>query len=408
MTRHSNHPARRGITLIEILFAIGIVVIGVFGIMAILLLAGARARQAIDASQVAASGRQAIGQIAVRGWQRADMVLLLTPSTGWQPLSAVVAWRQNPATVAQFRQVFLDGRISYCLDPLLVARSLASSQPMRVGSPESRFPYRSPPSRQAPYPPMMLTMPRATVTTTVGVVQPIPPAIAERTTTLLDDLKFDAPADRTLLPRQVFDRIIPGGPALRRANHGNFSWFATVTPGLDMTGISDDGEPTRLDYVLSVVVLKDRVPPYRTSTGAVVESERQVQVERLLGNGHGGGTVSLIGQSAAELAVRRGNWVMLSGICLVPYVPPPGSAPGAGGAPQRIGFHTWYRVIGRTDPVRDTTLSAPNQWRRQLTLEGPDWPLSRIVPGTMWLTIVDNAVSVSSKTFRFEPTSGSW
>ncbi|HHM12165.1 MAG TPA: type II secretion system protein, partial [Planctomycetaceae bacterium] len=129
---------RRGITLIEILFSIGIVVIGVFGVMALLMLAGARARQAIDASATSAAGRQALGQLAVRGWQRTDMVLIQTPA-GWQPLELIAALRQsNPAG---FRQIFPDGRISYCLDPLFVGHSLASSSPMTPASPESRFPY---------------------------------------------------------------------------------------------------------------------------------------------------------------------------------------------------------------------------------------------------------------------------
>ncbi len=394
----SQRAARRGITLIEILFSIGIVVVGIFGVMALLMLAGARARQAIDASATSATARQALGQLSVRGWQRTDMVLIQTPA-GWQPLELIAALRQsNPAG---FRQIFPDGRMSYCLDPLFVGHSLASGSPMGPGSPESRFPYGGS-GRTIPE----LTMPRASVARQAGTQQPLTASVAARYVTMPDDLRFDLPEDRTLLPQQVFDRITPNGAALRRANAGEFTWFATVTPGLDMVSSSVGGEPNHVTYVVSVVVLKNRNPRYRDAQGNPRTDERQVQIRRLLGNGRNGGTMQVVGQSAEELAVQRGRWVMLSGLYLPSRQQPT----------PPVAYHAWYRVIGLTEPTFDTSLPSPNQWTRFLTLEGPDWPhwldlnsgTPRVRHDSLRLTIVDRAVSVSSKTFRFEPLQSHW
>ena len=378
---------RRGITLIEILFAIGIVVIGVFGIMALLMLAGVRARQSIDANFTAAASSQALTQLAVRGWQRGDLVLLLTNS-GWQTLENTVALRRTAP--AQFRQVFYDGRINYCLDPLFVSHRLASGGAMTSMSPESRFPYGGS-GRTIPE----LTMPRATASSQAGMANPIGVAVAERHVGLPDDLRFDFPEDRTLLPQQVFE-ILPSSPPQspqpgRRANQGQFTWFATVTPGLDMAAM----QSSRLTYVVSVVIVKSRDPRYRDAKGNVRSAERQVTVRRLLGNGQSGGTLEVLGQSAEELAVQRGRWVMMSGL----YIPDPAQPS------NLVAYHAWYRVIGRTEPEFDSALST---WKRFLTLEGPDWPLAKVQPGSMRLTIVDNAVSVSSKTFRFERSDSPW
>ena len=116
--------------------------------------------------------------------------------------------------------------------------------------------------------------------------------------------------------------------------------------------------------------------------------------------------MQIVGQSADELAVQRGRWVMLAGL----YVPNPQQPT------PPVAYHAWYRVIGLTEPTFVTSLPAPNQWTRFLTLEGPDWPhwldmnsgTQRVLHDSLRLTIVDRAVSVTSKTFRFEPLQSHW
>jgi len=377
---------RRGITLIEVLFSIGIVTIGVFGIMAMLMLAGLRAKESVDANQAAALGRQALAEIPVRGWQRDDMVLFADPTNAWRTLATV------KQTDAIFQQIFLDGRISYCLDPHLVANSATFG----FSAPESRFPY-SGSGRNVP----ALTMPRATVARTVTrppvLPVPISAPMADRFMSLNSQLAFDRPDDRTLLPVQLYDTV-GTSPPLRRTNDGDFSWMATVTPGIDRSTVDRRVGDT---YVLSVVVFRQRVP-YRVTPAPQnqpVNGERQVLVSAFSGTGLGGGTVQIAApssmsfqQAEVELKLRRGQWVLLSGI----YA----------GNPQ-VAAHAWYRVMG-VDRIQG---GGTNPWTRWITLEGSDWPL--LVPGSgnlagiplqnTRLTIVENVVNVTSKTVKVEP-----
>ena len=375
-TRRWNRSS--GITLVEVLFSIGIVAIGVFGIMAMLMLAGLRAKESVEANQAAALGRQALAEVPVRGWQRDDLVVLSTP------VGPALLRDVKRAAPALFQQVFPDGRLSYCIDPLLVANSTG----LNFNSPQSRFPYGGQGWVRA------LTMPRVTVARTIRSTLTISAPLAREFTSLKNPLSLDLPDDRTLLPVQNYDRST--STILRRSYDSPFSWFATVTPGIDRATIDRRVYNT---YVLSAVVVRQRVPYYQTPApqNQLVNAERQVQVSAFNGTGLRGGTIQIAvpgglssSQAAAELAVRRGQWVLLSGV----YADAP-----------RVTAHAWYRVIG-VDSVQG---GGSNPWYRWITIDGADWPL--FDPGRAVgvpiadtrVTLVDNVVNVTSKTIKMEP-----
>jgi len=88
--------------------------------------------------------------------------------------------------------------------------------------------------------------------------------------------------------------------------------------------------------------------------------ERVVTVE-VTGGGYGGGDARLSvassganARAATYLDVRENEWILL---CVT-------------SGTQNI--FRWYRVVSAGEVFNDTTVN-PNQWRRLVTLAGPDW-----------------------------------
>ena len=66
--RSAGSPGRRGITILEVLIAAGVLAIGMFGVMAMIPLIAMRLREGEIADRSAVLSRNAVEEIQVRGW----------------------------------------------------------------------------------------------------------------------------------------------------------------------------------------------------------------------------------------------------------------------------------------------------------------------------------------------------
>ena len=181
---------RRGVTLLEVLFAIGIASIGILGVMATMLIAGKHAADGARFDAADRVGRNAVRDFHIRGFNRA---------TGQQG-----TWAAVP----------VNGQ-AYCLDPVYVAEN-------GTATPACWFPAFDPAIVPGP------RMPRISIRAMPGdqSVAPLPPIGAEFADSIFvarDDLIFMEPTDKTLPPVQHF-----GSATEARSSTGALSWFATV------------------------------------------------------------------------------------------------------------------------------------------------------------------------------------
>lgn len=250
---------RRGVTLLEVLFAIAIAAVGILGLMLTMVLAGRHASegQTIDAAD--RLGRNAIRELQIRGYDTA---------TGDRS-----TWAAVP----------VNGE-SYCLDPLGVASnpSVAAAawfpafDPATIPGPRMRR------VSVRPFPGNQVTAPQA----------PVGLAFAQQLVTGADDLVFLMPNDRTIPPQQQFS----GDPAVgleRRGTTGALSWFATFQ--------SDDYAHS--NALVHVVVCNRRdtsVASDRLLEVAAIDWPQVKIACRAL-------------QPDTDLAVAKGLWIMLAG-----------------------------------------------------------------------------------------------
>ncbi|MHB8951661.1 MAG: type IV pilus modification PilV family protein [Pirellulaceae bacterium] len=368
-------PVRAGISLLEVTFSIGVVMIGLVGIAALLPVAGSQANKGAIADSAARRGVDAVREFHVRS--------MANPNT----------WRWFDQSISMFRPVapgeLADG-LSFCIDPRFVAQGAANSDHAE----RNAFPYIDAGT--------VLSMPRITLSPSpwaagnlvMGRLQ------ADQIFTSDDELVFELPSDRTLGPLQSFS-LAPTAPfaPLRRSINGYTSWMATVVPRLDRMGNLTD------EYTLSIVVFSRRVidAPVNNVNAVNVASERVVHVAIISGQpaffsgqpAVGGGDLELVTRrnNEEDLRLRTGDWVMLSGTKLRPGLPTP------------IQVHKWYRVANAgEEAVFD---AGNNNWVRDVTLIGPDWDWMSNISPTTQVTIVRGVVAVFEKTIRLE-TSSLW
>lgn len=376
--RGMRRSARAGISLLEVVFSIGVVMIGLGGIAVLIPFAGVQANKGLVTDAAARRGRDAVREFHVRGMANYN------------------AWRWYDPTAGNFLPVtttqILSGN-SFCIDPRFISRGTnAATHTRRNGFPfiADMYPVGT-----------LLEMPRITLTPSMAVAPTffMGQLQADEVFTGSDDLVFDLPTDRTLGPLQNFSLSSTLAPLKRNAT-GAISWMATIVPKLSRWGTPTD------EYTLSIVVFSRRVID-QILDDENRASERVVAVRRFF-SGHpaiGGGDVELTTRRnfADDLELRSGNWVLLSSIKSVLG----GSPPMVTGTVQ---VHKWYRVANAgEDAVFDT---ATGNWVRDVTLVGPDWdwgnmgnntPIQYVTPTQV--TIVRGVVAVFEKTIRLESSS---
>lgn len=362
---------RAGVSLLEVVFSIGIVLIGLVGIAALLPLAGVQASKGLTADRAAQLGQRAVQDFHVRGMT--------------QPRS----WRWFNPAASNFVPFSPAIGQSFCIDPLLIGAGTTADFAVR-----NKFPFNIAYDTASP-PDQILWMPRCTLapSLTAAVNAWMSVLQAKQIFVSHDDLVFDLPEDRTLGPVQNF-----GMTSDKRQIEAHYSWLATVVPKLNRNGSLTD------EYTLSIVVFLKRILDSDLTREDVV-NERVASVTAFYSGAPalGGGAVQLStrpGRIADDLEVRQGQWVMLSAEKLLNTTPP-----------RTVQIHRWYRVVTVDEaPLFDAT---NNVWLRDVTLVGPDWDYTHTrysLPyrplGTQ-VTIPRSVVAVFEKTIRIE-TSSLW
>lgn len=262
-----SRSGRPGTSLLEVMFAMGVSVIGLLGVAAMIPVAAHRMGRGIQADQVAAYGRAVVSEFEVRGMARRDMFALPNGSV-YNP-----APEPPPATPVG----------SFCFDPLGVVDSGTIQFPALPASP--------------------VRIPRVTSRL---FVDPMGPADADTRRELVDsffrfhdDLVFDRPPDRTLPPFQLLDSRPVFVEPVKRQFNGRYTWMATLSPTSAI--LSSNGY-----FTLSVVVFDGRDPNPDN------EIVLPVQVEF----GEGGGEIQISppmnpNVDFTDMGLRPDRWLML-------------------------------------------------------------------------------------------------
>lgn len=363
---------RRGVSLMEVMFAILVVSIGLLAALAVFPVAAHLAKKGEVADMAATAGRSAVHEFDVRGMRQPARWLI------HDPLDALRFVNQQPA----FGQ-------SYCIDPRGMAANVANPVP------NAFFPYAA----GAGQPVMVrVTLDRMAVNAAGQLVTtglPMEKPLADSIFQLDDDLTVERPSDGSL---PAFGTIAGGV----RSSGGHLSWMATLVPKLELYAVP--GVVANSEYILSVVIFHDR--PSDMLAGDPMH-------ERIVGadfadagdSGFAGGEVYLtwaVPQSAAndafardfQLHLRAGEWVMLGRMAR--HVVGPG-----GGTPFPV--FRWYRVT-ECDSQPEYH-AAEGHYAIAASLAGADWdPLPTAAPGgdPTIAVLMEGVVGVYEKTVSLE------
>lgn len=338
----SQRRARLGVSLLEVLFSIAILTVGLLGVASVIPLGGREMAEAGKADRMTACAQAILRDVKVRSF--------LNPR-GWR-------YQDGSNVVVNISgQNWLRCR-TYAIDPMFIA--YANSQGITDAD---RYPYGSAATEMA-----RVTLARSLTSTVV-----LSTSEAERLCTWNDDLLFpmsDEPEDRPRAfvladmgsnttdfirwPVRSSDGVVGSPLALLADKESNFTWALTVTPIGAITRISGNDyvnidQP--LAYQVSVVVFFNRNLGAISDIGAAERGERPISTIRFLGGGLGGGDVELTNALTEEL--KEKSWLM------VPYGPPP--------PPGTARPYEWYSVVAADD--LDLTAAT-----RYATIDGRDWP----------------------------------
>lgn len=331
---------RRGISLLEVLVSIGVTSVGLLGVLALIPLGGAQARQGQVAERAPVIGLSAFGEIRNR-----DML---------SPNNWLTAAGAQPTAGAY--------PVSFCLDPLSIATNAGNTDTAANFPQLATATYRM--SRLtlndgvAPDPKMSLAMAKSIFSSSDDL------RVAFQTSTNNTVPLVERPNDRSLPPQQVWNTtMVPNDGSVRRQASETMSWMATVHPNWAMANPSDS-------YTVSVIVFNRRI----VDTSLITEFTGTVS--SFPGAGVSGGDVIVdfkntdyTAKQMEDLKVPENSWLMLGGRAQVTYQ----------GTPINVDLYQWYRVIAS---VRTGT------HQMELTLSGPDWNKdipteATIIPGTV-------------------------
>jgi type II secretory pathway pseudopilin PulG len=447
---------RRGVTIIEVLFAIMITSVGLLGAIALFPVASTQARRARLNDMVGNAGRSAFHDFDTRGMRRPDRWL---------------AWDQiNSQFVSALSVSNLQAAESYCIDPRMIAAHTTTTAVN--GSPKQfmtgrscpsvdypsglpggqcvqTFPYLEPfvdqnqnsiwqsgeattadlnnngihdPVQYGPFlanaantgpppngPPFAFDsslMRRITLRAATGssfaMTLPQANAIFE----IDDDISYfrpDGSPDSNGHPTDKSDPARQNATFLstgyanswgRRQADGKITWIATIVPEFDVSGVAED------QYTLSIVMIYDR-PNRLDDLITNPNLERVVNGVWQGGSGATGGEIYLTSTSSDQLKIRPNDWIMVSGSYDYLHT-------NNGNGPYITRFQ-WYRVAEcDPEPTANSTLfGGSGGYELYATLMGQDWNLNFTNPpsssaANVRVTIVEGAFAVYEKSIRLE------
>ena len=380
----------RGVTIIEVLFSIGIVMMGLLGVASLIMLAGAQMQDGIQQDGITNYGLSASHEFEIRGYT--DHRNLLT-ATGqrfvWEHPNGNLMYRgfdrewgiagqdDDGNNViddwSEFRASGSDDlrNPSFCFDPYGV-----------MNGSEYYFPNASA---------NRLNENRMTRVTGWDLVHL--PATREVMVSG-DALAIKQPESKTELPRQLWITDGVSGPKLKRIGFGNFatlgptefSWMGTACP--HRTGGNDTNNSDLDDrFRLSIVIFYNRIWDETGEKSLLVEPIYNVNPDNPT-TPKWTKQVRLLSRDISDLDIRTNDWLMLSG----------------------TNEHRWYRITFIDETAipyqgRNTTLSSDEWFEKKVTVIGTDrYPVGVFMP--------DNAVymprvrGVFEKVIRLHSSSG--
>lgn len=402
---------KSAVTIVEVLFAIGIVIIGLMGIGGLIMISGTQLTQGLKTDAMSNLGLNAVEEFDMRYMRKQEQLAWYNPDN---------------SNFEIFR-----GDDSYCIDPYYIAQQIENNNNV---APFNLFPGVAASSTN----PNIAVMPRVTLINASGVVNDSTlydpstygPGVslimnklqAQELFTSKDNLAMRWSDAATELPKQVWfdDRPSPlvdsprtrdlidndydgvideedeayvkriGFGDLSRLGSNEFSWMATITPDRTFM-VREEGVPAGQDrtdqFLISLVIFHNRVLRQNTTT---LEDQERVLLVTLRGNGFGGGEVRLQSDNPEALDLKHSDWVMLS-------------------AQSELGPQfRWYKVTYIDDEVQQL---APNDFYRDATLQGPDWNRSEWIDSThprpklTYATFIPHVIGVFEKTIRIETSS---
>ncbi len=315
----SSASARSGLSLLEVLVSIGILLFGLTAVAMLIPVGKLAMVETNKSDRAGACGRAALRDIKVRG--------MLNYGLWWtQSPGAVVLPTDTPGIIA--------------IDPMGYANLPTTLAGVTSG------------------------IPRYTLWETVGggPKQALSPTSAAALCRWADELTFEIPPGSTTRPRAMaldnWQRVVPypvlpSDPVLAPAatswtpldstknNVGNVTWFLTIAPSpADALATPVVPVSQRTIYSVSVVVCYKRV---LSSVGGVTDAEDSASFTGAIGGAGAGGVTLQISNSKwpSKWSLKNDDWILLSG----------------------GGQTTWYRVVGVGYDGTNT----------YITLVGPDW-----------------------------------
>lgn len=427
--------SRRGISLLEVLISMFVLLFGLMGVAAVFPVGNHYAGKGEQYDRGAALTEAGFAELKARGMLKPELWLYADDPTGTEvsPLtgaipgaaparnfrysarSPVVIQHPYTANSGQFNVTDTGTRPGYTfvIDPFGAAAGLADAN---ITTGLDVFPYVDfstsnldgvlnnvmPPAWRTSglpgtyWPIRRVTLPapdQAAPANTTSVI-PLNEAVAETIFRLHDDVTTELPAaaDRPGVQQwRAIDQTSTPDPKkpwqhtlLARNYTGSYSWFATIAPttleGINALQPIHPRFGSEL-YEVSVAVCHKRNPL------PSADSERTISAQINVGNELVIYDANAEVVSAAADKLRAGNWIAIAGV-----------HQGTGQFLMK-----WYKVLSIDDETAEnqrldaSNPSGPTYAVRRLMLEGPDWPIPRsagfaadlraiIVPGIISVT----------------------
>jgi len=438
----SSARVRRGVSILEVLFAILVTSVGLLGAIAIFPVASSQARKGRIYDQTASAGREAVHLFDTLGMRRLTDRWYYWTGTNYAPVYIASSQTFNSTSHLTTPYTY-NLQQSYCIDTRMIVRNTANWNNTGTSIVVGSFPYVSPNNIVTTG--LGSTSPQAWMNriaffpgtlnfdTTVNPAPYLKDQFDRFSKALPDAFGAPATGRNLLLADSIFqfdddyaflrpgiddvsklglpnDRAYPAfqyssdswnigsGNIVKRPTLGHFSWMATIVPLIDAySGAQSD------EFILSVVVFNDRptdlyLNPGGTANDRLLERTVAGYFQNL---GETGGEILLTWtatQSTANdelaktrLKLRSGDWLMVGGV--------------QKGIATNVNRFKWYRVA-HCDPEIDYGNNSPGAYSRYATLVGEDWNMSVGVPANnptyVEVTLMEGVVGVFEKTIRLD------
>lgn len=344
--------ARRGISLLEVLISMFVLLVGLAGVAAMLPAGKSEIMQGVKLDYAMMVGRNAFRDLKARGMLKPHDA---SGNSLWFDVTGVGIWDNTQPT----RPFIANGNTpspAIILDPLAILANNSYGNVFPTGATGTYLTRVNP----------LYYLPSGSNPTPTALTGNNGRYVADTIFRCTDDATIkDNTATKNAPPlRQEVPYNSTGSNIQEYNSAGNYSWVATIVT--DPTSSALNSKVT-----VSVAVL------YKRDLSASGAGERSVNVYSMPGGGAGGGEIIL---NDPVKPLRPGQWIMLAGQRTV--------------SGNTLNYFKWYRIGAASE--RDATSSN----RQSLTLAGPDWDATNMPTPTAF--ILDNVIAVYEKNLDLE------